>query len=382
MLCTTGSKTNGEPTRRFAVLVVHGIGQQRRGECAGALAQNIYRALCQDENVDAITPPHVAMQGREKIQRIGILRRGSKAATAGRAQSIEIDLHEFYWGPLACSHVSLLELATWAAAHGARFVRCVLTGGTSRKAVFDGAQIVAVGCAGWLLTSAAVHQFAGLSLYALILAAWLLVVYGFMENYLADVLRYFCVSEYRTHYRVRRRIQRAGLRKLRELLCTQGVNQYDDVMIVAHSLGTVVAVDLLRRWPTLVAPGSSSRLRSLITLGSPLSKCACLKLGDEAPTSSLPRSMMRTIRWTNIYYALDPVADALSGVREFGVAIHDVSLHARMPFLCHMKYWSDARVARLLIDELLLHPIKHGCYSLTPRKRGRAGSEVRGCVHQ
>jgi len=145
--------------------------------------------------------------------------------------------------------------------------------------------------------------------------------------------------------------------------------------LVAHSLGSVVSVDLLTRWIRrgLFAGSNPDRwpVRGLITIGSPLGIDVPLPGGglgftDRAETlEALAFDMPRRWRWFNLVDASDPVVQGdITGAvlsRE-PPNLEDFSGYARLgvdqlaPIECggvltaHGGYWGDNATAQAVLD--------------------------------
>jgi hypothetical protein len=75
----------------------------------------------------------------------------------------------------------------------------------------------------------------------------------------------------------------------------------EPTILIAHSLGTVVAYDALRAFPELFVPG-------MVTMGSPLSighfRRSLARAGENGDRLPVPRMLDR---WVNVYSELDPL---------------------------------------------------------------------------
>lgn len=94
---------------------------------------------------------------------------------------------------------------------------------------------------------------------------------------------------------------------LRDLLLTdlvKAAEQAEKVVIVSHSMGTMVAYDVLRNMP------ECPQVEALFTLGSPLGvrEVQAELVAKGAKTVDFPAARLQ--RWINIYDPLDPVAGA------------------------------------------------------------------------
>lgn len=333
----------GQRIRNVCVLVVHGIGQQRRGECAAALARSCFRSCIRDPRVDAVSPLVTGVK-REAPAHSFLL---SSPAYGNE----RIDFHELYWGPLACTEMKLGRLLLWTCSVVARFTWQTLRQRVCTKMRVDALQFIGSAAVAVALATLIYHYASGVCTVASLMGALLLCVYwSFAENYMADVPRYLCTSEYDRNIRVRRRVQRAGVAKLRRLL--QGARRGDVVLCVAHSLGTVVALDVLQLTRAKVSDEEWDRMRALVTLGSPLHKCEVLGLGDEIFGCTVADCVAGK-HWVNCYYWNDPVADELESCSRFARCVADVRLRGGWPMACHLAYWTDARVAEIVMQETM-----------------------------
>lgn len=414
-------------TRRVAVLAIHGIGQQSRGDCARELARCIRRVVARDPAVpwfelrsgsdSELQPGNGAIAEVRWCERNGTL--------------MHMDFYELWWGPLACTPIGWMDLARlcWGVAvpaqewHWAGWP-------CARKWVLDASILAA--CVGGILASAAhlgQHVAAGLGAYATLpcivaATAWVvctmaagawaavaaarllgrrhargrpsvqitgwaaafalagLVVFSrldafaasaapvaivilfagawalkwFAVHYLGDVVRYAGAGPYTRHARVRHRVVQQGTRAVRQLVVRRGERParlpYNEVVLCAHSLGSVVAADVLAGCSAFPWWRSRARLRvRLITLGAPLAKFGFFDLQSALGASGRQvqqLSGMATrgeLQWTNLWYACDPVADRLDGT---GVVVQDVRIGCGWPLWCHLDYWRGQAVGELL----------------------------------
>jgi hypothetical protein len=147
---------------------------------------------------------------------------------------------------------------------------------------------------------------------------------------LLDIARY--VGD--PHYR---------LQTLEELATFIGDEQGDseNLVIVAHSLGTIIALDYLSNWST----GDRDRSIWLITLGSPYRRFFLSWL----PGILFDRRMLNTVgrisaryhsfRWLNVYRPLDYIGTSLRLMD--GAAGADRSTRQYLRLNGHADYWGD-----------------------------------------
>jgi len=252
---------------------------------------------------------------------------------------LQIDVEEVCWGPLATSRVSPWELGNF-------ILRCLVpttTRGVKRKWLSDllifGCMLTVIVAALIALTNRDVLASPGMNLFALVL---LVAVYRCAANYLGDAVRYTACPYYSKHGRVQRRVRRLARSALRAK-----AHIYDSVVVVGHSLGSIIAADALESM--LVTSPGNSRLPNMhfVTMGSPLEKFASFRM-DPWNGASRIRFLRRAvqggaIRWTNFLYRLDPVADHISGA-------HNRVPGAGWPMVSHVSYWKDLAVGEAILE--------------------------------
>jgi len=121
----------------------------------------------------------------------------------------------------------------------------------------------------------------------------------------------------------------------------QGViRQFPGCIVVGHSLGSVIAADILREAQD-TDNFSSLPVSGLITLGSPLNL-----LGLRRPMAS---ALPFPFRWYNLWYPTDPVTlgKALSLTRFPGVTNRKLSAGESF-VVAHTSYWSSVVVANVV----------------------------------
>lgn len=117
----------------------------------------------------------------------------------------------------------------------------------------------------------------------------------------------------------------------------------DDIHVVSHSLGSLIAYEVLSRtMRTAVEEGSlQGRLRTLITAGSPLDKVSWFLKPEHR--YRFARDLPPGIRWVNLYTAYDLVADKLA--RYGSRPTNALLVNKEIPFLAiaqdHVTYWQN-----------------------------------------
>lgn len=238
------------------------------------------------------------------------------------------------------------------------------------------------------LPGCAAHPWLGGALALLAVGALALVkLRSALVQYVGDVAAYVSAHEVSRFQEIRREIQAVGRRVARNVYGSRapdgGALEYRDVLVVGHSLGSVIAYDMLndsinRDLLLASSRGDGARLRVaertalLLTVGSPLDKTAFLfrTQKDELPVREALAGAVqpmivdyanRPARWINIwspwdwisgsleYYDACPVpapfaSRAVQNVRERGAPVH--------PARAHTGYWTRKEMAERLYEAL------------------------------
>ena len=146
------------------------------------------------------------------------------------------------------------------------------------------------------------------------------------RGYVGPILRYEFLSPAE-----RGRIQA----RLREALDAAGPGP---IYLVAHSLGSLIAFDVLHGWEGGGPP--AGKVAVFYTLGSPLNK-SIFRAHYGRPTAAPPG----VASWTNVYSPWDPIASALASAYT-GVSDRKVET-AIFPTTAHSAYWTHTDVIAL-----------------------------------
>lgn len=155
---------------------------------------------------------------------------------------------------------------------------------------------------------------------------------------------------------------------------------YDHVIIVGHSLGSVIAYDTLN---TLIADDLAcskgldivGRTRSLLTFGSPLDKTAFVFSTHSTKTHDFREKAAEEIQplilsyafrpqqWVNIWSPMDIISgrlryyDDMNKTAGGGRRVANMwDKEAWVPFAAHTEYWQDELFARQVYDAVLNAP--------------------------
>lgn len=293
---------------KTAVLVIHGIGQQAPFETLDAFVRGM---------------------GFQKA----VHRLKSRADWFESYLEVDgVDVFEYYWANQTERQITLGEVVEWLVA-------------TSRGATrFYGKA--------W-------NYLADFNaLFRLMPWPWLLgPAERLIVDYVGDIAIYTSTDVKSKHYAVRAAILAGAVERLRAL-----VEAYDRVVVVGHSLGSVIGYDALNRLNLAmnVDPAlreKAARVAGLVTFGSPLDKTAFWfaervdadqvvrkmilenlhSFRSTRPPSSISRHL-EAVPWVNFHDALDPV----SGRLDFYAGVENVELKmgARWGF-AHTAYWNS-----------------------------------------
>lgn len=124
------------------------------------------------------------------------------------------------------------------------------------------------------------------------------------------------------------------------------------ILIIGHSLGSVIAADLLRRLPVGI------EVTGLVTMGSPLASSNC---DVDSLRSELKEPPGNLAWWVNMWSPTDPVA-ALRGVSSVFTWVLDQRIKTRVtPLAAHQS-------SEYLASETLAHAIGYGLYGSLSRE--------------
>ncbi len=216
---------------------------------------------------------------------------------------------------------------------------------------------------------------------ALVLGIALIVRYAVVE-FVGDVAIY--VSSYKvSHYdEIRTKILNAAMNVARQIYSAGMAGDdlqlpYDDVVIVGHSLGSVISYDLLNwciNWDQVENKFEYdvvARTRRLITFGSPLDKTAFLFRTQVSDARNLREALaarqqplildyvqfrpLETFKWINIYAPADIISGSLEyydveGLPGYNKIENVKDPEATKPLLAHIQYWNNTELHKRLYD--------------------------------
>ena len=213
-------------------------------------------------------------------------------------------------------------------------------------------------------------------------AIYVYYLHYFVVQYVGDVAIYISSHKVSKFEEVRTAIQKSVFHVGSQVYQARteidsGALLYDRVIIVGHSLGSVIAYDLLNAlivWDRMGCAGEwnvEARTSNLITFGSPLDKTAFLfrtqispehhyreaLAGLEQPLILDYRLRPPTFKWVNLYSKNDIVSGRLIYYDKAEPGpdqnrVQNVEAKGLFPILAHVQYWSKPDLHALLQDAL------------------------------
>ena len=196
------------------------------------------------------------------------------------------------------------------------------------------------------------------------------------KDFIGDVVGYLDLNPRSEHYETRQKIINGALEELRELM--KG-DRYDQIIVVGHSLGSVIAYDTLNRViqdtnAERIKKEEASKIIGLVTFGSPLDKIALFfrervenkkevqrqilanlhgfrtrSLVEDKPNIDIGNPMefnLSKTRWLNFYHTRDLISGKLD--------LYDLKNQS----LQH----PDIKDGNILIDAKVPRTAAHSCY--------------------
>jgi hypothetical protein len=416
-----------------AVLVCHGMGQQVRYETIGQLAASILTEAKRQGCTIHSNGVEMSYQNDD------FLARAELNWTDPDRQPHQVHIYEAYWAPITEGKVTYIDTILFllqAARSGigkSRFLRPAvfsrwMFGSMQTLKIGAPTQVSLFGVAAFLLLqvaliamtlakladqlkqieathfalkqvlfillpgmhtlhnpalSASQHWLAILALLGwYLLVAEVLFVRHFLIEYAGDVAAYISPYKDSKFDSIRHQIQAIGLNVAKVIYGfsdTTVVPDYERVVVVGHSLGSVLAYDTLNAIIACDETSSSprgrrvvERTRHLITFGSPLDKTAFLfrnqsnhiqdPLREQMVAASQPliqnyKNYRRFLTWTNLWSRKDVISGSL-GYYDADHVTEEDPIHvqnkedpaASIPFYAHVQYWTGQLLASVLYD--------------------------------
>jgi hypothetical protein len=202
----------------------------------------------------------------------------------------------------------------------------------------------------------------------------------FLIQYVGDVAVYVASHTVDRFSDLRQRIKDWVYARARAVYAAEGAERYDGVVVVGHSLGSVVSYDVLNRLLNedqlqRTAGGAvldvASRTRLFLTFGSPLDKTAFIfaiqnrrmnEAREALATTLQPLirdyAVRSSLRWINIYSPWDIISGALNYYDEPSMndprAVRNLAdPDATTVLAAHAEYWTAPLLRTTLAEALL-----------------------------
>lgn len=337
--------------QKIAILITHGAGEQEEFDTLDVFARNLVHSLQQDEE-RALACTHRHLQSGSASQEYVRL-------TDADRPGWEVDVHEYFWAPLMERQISLRETLEW---------------------LESVAQHADVGGIGLLLRLLRRLGTLGEKLMPPALDPLYKGLMGrasrMVVESLGDVAVYAAQDLRAKWHEVREHVLDGALEKIIALLH----EDYDRVILVGHSLGSVVLYDALNRLnlqmnDDAVLAAKRHKLLELVTLGSPLDMTSlaltepmqeedyvrrlildhvqgfrrCFGAGHVPPGTVLTSTVqdcLLHLRWTNYWDVRDPIGGPLT--QFYGVENRQIDNGCAWGF-AHLGYFENMQIYREMI---------------------------------
>jgi hypothetical protein len=226
--------TTPQGTGKQAVVLIHGIGEQRPMETLRGFVDAVWTS---DPGVRSKWTPEGVWSKPDTISGSYELRR---LTTGQDRRRLRTDFFEFYWAHLMEGN-AVEHVAAWAR-------MLLLRSPLTLPAHLRGAwalvvllALVGAGVAAWVALDEGAAALDRWPLVATLMSLGLsALVSGFVVRYVGDAARYLNASP--PNIRQRHAIRTAGVKLLRRL---HNCGEYERIIVVGHSLGSVIGYDVL-----------------------------------------------------------------------------------------------------------------------------------------
>lgn len=382
------------PKGRTAFFLIHGVGEQNPFETVDYSAQNFIKYF-EAQNLPLVVEHLVAKRRRTtgSIWTESFIRLSSKDPE----QDWLIDIHEYYWANHTANKISVAETLQWAEQTLSGTIKFYSL--QENKSLFEGLQQdkdykgLFKFRLRWLTIFLRLFNFVypGLRLLLWVIlfllgpflrgrflqSAWNLskrLVTPPLVNFVGDVAIYTTTDVKLPLEKLREQILTESLTLLKAILKDNEAN-YDQVILIGHSLGSCIAYDTLN---LLCIEASLSKnkgkslvidkIKGLITFGSPLDKIAfffreqaqkeqyirssilehlnSFRVKPQAARSNLYLTKnpvdckLDQVRWVNYYHLKDPI----SGHLDYYDNVNNIGMKYKATWgvEAHTGYWTDA----------------------------------------
>jgi len=261
------------PKVNTAFLVIHGVGSHRPFEVLDDFTRNFLDVLRTDKNTNA--------KFRHELQRHNDwIESYISSYIDGIEGTPTLDFYEYYWDCYMTREIPVKELIEWIdkASDGAKYFYKYQMPELVKQYEKDKVDLFGDGefrGYGVLLDHSRLIQW----LIRLIASSPLRCITERLSRWtsLKDLVIYTTSDVRSQNYEIRRRILDGAVEELKLLLNS---GRYDQIVVVGHSLGSAIAYDALdcishdMNVSGGISPQVASKIKGLVTLGSPLDKIA------------------------------------------------------------------------------------------------------------
>jgi len=377
--------------KKIGILVIHGIGEQEPFETLDAFANTFlkqYLTSVKNKFQQAeIHKKHILKKFSDKIE-------SCVSITTDNTAVPGIDVYEYYWAYMTQREITFREIWFWllAVSRGAKAFYDRHEGtqsGEMNDTLFnkDGEfknykyllkMLSAVGFFQrlWFLAPANIMKIFSSFGKGIFEPLQRRIVDSF-----GDVVLYTTIDEKSKYYRIRQEILSGSFKKMLGLL---ECGEYDEILLVGHSLGTAIAYDTLARINKQmnvdpVLRGKATKIKGLVTFGSPLDKIAFFfdeKINKEkqpvryaiasqlhgfkrvnVDTQTLESGVdecFSHVKWLNFWSKRDFVSGHLDVYRDLSNIEMDFSKLTTDPIKTHSIYWESEDMYKQIIAEYKL----------------------------
>ena len=359
--------------RKIGILIIHGIGEQNVYETLDLFTRNLVDSLRQSRPDDEITLTHSRAQLAEGTE-------DYVEVCCSHDPTVRLDVHEYYWAHNMKDVISFQEIFQWLiqASDGAEKFYDDNNELVRRYEAFEDGKFKKrwyLKHLGWVLRGlykmgVVTHGFMP-SFLDPIIRLFIGKPTQLLIDYLGDVAIYTSSDMKSKFYEVRQRVLQGAIQKITSLLD----DDYEKIILVGHSLGSVIAYDALNRINLTMNDNEALRrhadkLTDFISIGSPLDKVAFFfrehipqsdyvkrlvlnnvnafrRIDTELPASpdlvfqSTVRDCLTSLNWTNYWDPKDPI----SGPLDFYKGVTNIQVDNGQKWgYAHVGYWQNMRI--------------------------------------
>jgi hypothetical protein len=373
------------PTKNTAFVVIHGAGSHRPFDALDKFVRGFWNALRQ-------TNPDLDVRWRHRLQRhedwiehyvslVPDVKVGA-ASNQSRRHQPRLDFYEYYWDMHVDYKVQLAEVTEWldqVSASAKKFYgeRPQLARAHQQQGsnLFGDGDFKAGGYfipLGRVARGLRFLQRVGLARIPVLSTAVNLALRRaskVMAEMMGDVVIYSTADVRSKSYAIRQRLLQGAVQEL-TALCRR--EDYEQIIVAGHSLGSVIAYDALNRivvdmnTPGGMRPEQAQKITGLVTFGSPLDKVA-FYFREQARDDEQVRQQILVhihgfksrpipsvesafiidtpierrldgVRWLNFYHLQDPVSGHLDAYDVDENILCDAGVDGRAE--AHSAYWA------------------------------------------